>query len=118
MKGSWQASAVRGIALVGALLLGTTAVCAENVPPLIAKGETVYAEKKCAVCHAIKGKGGTAGPAARGPELSDVGAKRESQWLKTFMKDPRTVVPKAKMLPFKGNDEELEALVGYLGSLK
>ena len=91
---------------------------AQTDPAQVAKGEKVYLEKKCALCHAIKGKGGTAGPAARGPELSDVGAKRESQWLKTFMKDPRTVVPKAKMLPFKGNDEELEALVGYLGSLK
>lgn len=107
-----------GDVLAGALLFGTTAAWAQADPALITKGEKVYLEKKCAVCHAIKGKGGTAGPAARGPELSDVGAKRESQWLKTFMKDPRTVVPKAKMLPFKGNDEELEALVGYLGSLK
>ena len=38
--------------------------------------------------------------------------------MKTFMKDPKVLVPKAKMMAFKGGDEELEALVEYLGSLK
>jgi mono/diheme cytochrome c family protein len=85
---------------------------------LIAKGEKVFADKKCVPCHAIKGKGGTVGPTARGPELSTVGAKRDAQWLRTYLKDPKAVNPKAKMMAFKGTDEELEALVAYMGSLK
>ena len=113
MKGNWQAPAVLETAIVGALLLGMIEVFAENLPPLTAKGETVYAEKKCAVCHAINGKGGKVGG-----ELDEVGAKREAQWLKTFMKDPKAVMPNAKMPPFRGTDEELEALVAYMTSLK
>jgi len=76
-------------------------------------GEKIYAEKQCTICHAIQGKGGKLGP-----ELTDVGAKRDAKWLKTFMRDPKAVLPKAKMLPFHGNAEELEALVAYLSSLK
>ena len=82
-------------------------------PAQVAKGEKVYLEKKCAVCHAIRGTGGKAGP-----ELSEVGAKRDEPWLKTFMRDPKAMNPKSKMPPFRGTDEELEALVAYLASMK
>ncbi len=51
-------------------------------------------------------------------ELSGVGAKRDPPWLARFMKDPKALDPKAKMPAFKGTDEELEALVTYLASLK
>jgi mono/diheme cytochrome c family protein len=42
---------------------------------VIAKGEKIYADKKCAVCHMIKGKGGKVGP-----DLSAVGTKRDAVW--------------------------------------
>lgn len=106
------------IVLLGTLLLTITGAWAQAAPALIAKGEKVYAEKNCALCHVIKGKGGTVGPMARGPDLSTVGAQRNAQWLKAFMQEPKAVNPKAKMMAFKGTEEELEALVAYLGSLK
>ena len=102
-----------GDVLAVALLFVASMAWAQIDPAQVAKGEKVYLEKKCAICHAIRGTGGKAGP-----ELNAEGAKREAQWLKTFMKDPKVLVPKAKMMPFKGGDEELEALVEYLGSLK
>ncbi len=34
------------------------------------------------------------------------------------IKDPKSVNPDTKQPPFKGTDEELEALVAYLMSLK
>lgn len=104
--------------LTGMLLSATTTVLAEADPALIAKGEKIFAEKKCVPCHAIKGKGGIVGPGARGPDLSTVGAQRDVQWLKTFLKDPKAANPKSKMMAFKGSEEELEALVAYLASLK
>lgn len=106
------------VVLVGTLLLTITGAWAQVDPTLIARGEKIFAEKKCVPCHAIKGKGGTVGPAARGPDLSTVGAQRDAQWLKAFLKDPKAVNPKAKMMAFKGTEEELEAVVAYLGSLK
>lgn len=96
-----------------ALVVGAPLAWAQADPALIAKGEKVYTEKKCAVCHMIKSKGGKAGP-----DLSEVGAKRDAQWLKTFLKDPKAGNPKAKMMGFKGTEDELEALVAYLASLK
>jgi mono/diheme cytochrome c family protein len=98
-------------------LLATSVGGAEPDAALIAKGQQLYSDKKCGVCHAIKGKGGTAGP-ARGPDLSDVGAKRDPRWLIAFMKDPKSLNPGSKMMPYKGSQEELEALVAYLTSLR
>jgi nitric oxide reductase subunit C len=86
---------------------------AQADPALIAKGEKVYADKKCAMCHAINGKGGKSGG-----DLTDVGAKRDVDWLKQFTKDPRSVMPNAKMPAFRGSDEELEAVAAYMASLK
>jgi mono/diheme cytochrome c family protein len=102
-----------GMILVALLLFGMSAAWAEADPVQIARGEQVYTEKKCGFCHAIRGGGGKLGP-----DLSGVGAKRDEQWLKGFMKEPKAMNPKAKMLPFKGSDEELEALVAYMTSLQ
>ena len=105
--------------MISALVLATTTgAWAQADSTLIAKGETTFADKKCVLCHVIKEKGGTVGPLARGPDLSTVGAQRDAEWLKAFLKDPKAVTPNAKMMAFKGTQEELEALVAYLGSLK
>lgn len=106
------------LVLMSALVLAAMEAWAQADSALIAKGEAIFADKRCVLCHAINGKGGTVGPLARGPDLSTVGAQRDAQWLKAFMKDPKAVNPKAKMMAFKGTEEELEALVAYLGSLK
>jgi mono/diheme cytochrome c family protein len=94
------------------LLLGGNTVWAQG-DPLIMRGKQIYAEKKCAVCHMIKGKGGKTGG-----DLSDVGAKRDEQWLRAFIKDPKSMNPKSKMIIFKGSDQELDSLVAYMASLK
>ena len=78
----------------------------------VSGGEQIYSEKRCALCHVIQGKGGKAGP-----DLSDVGAKREVQWLEQFMIAPSAIVPNAKMPAFKGSAEERAALIVYLRSL-
>jgi mono/diheme cytochrome c family protein len=110
--------AKEGLMLMSALVLAATEAWAQADSALIAKGEKTFADKKCVLCHVIKEKGGTVGPLARGPDLSTVGAQRDAQWLKAFMKDPKAENSKAKMMSFKGTEEELEALVVYMGSLK
>ena len=107
-----------GLILMSALVLAAAEAWAQADSSLIAKGETTFSDKGCVPCHAINGRGGTVGPLARGPDLSTVGVQRDAQWLKAFMKDPKAVNPKAKMMAFKGTEEELEALVTYLGLLK
>jgi mono/diheme cytochrome c family protein len=108
----WRCLMVAG-GLACLWLAGQSSVWAEADQTLIAKGEKVYAEKRCGVCHMIKGKGGKVGG-----DLGGVGAKRDVSWLKAFIKDPKAVNAKSKMTPFKGTDDELEAVASYLLSLK
>lgn len=81
--------------------------------PEIEKGKKLFDEKKCSLCHAIGGKGGK-----KGPDLSDVGNKRDADWLMKFLQDPKGTIPGAKMMPVKATQEELSALIDYLLSLK
>jgi cbb3-type cytochrome oxidase cytochrome c subunit len=63
-----------------------------------------------------------------GGDLSNIGKERDSKWLQDFLKDPKTYfkdepdcTKKAKKKyrkRFKGSNEELEALISYLSSLK
>jgi cytochrome c len=99
--------------MVAVLLSERPTIWAQADSGQIARGEKVYVDKKCALCHAINGKGGKAGP-----DLSAVGAKRDANWLKAFLKDPKATNPKSKMMSFKGDGNELEALAAYLTSLK
>ena len=79
----------------------------------ISRGKQIYSDKQCALCHTIQGKGGKSGP-----DLSDVGRKRDAQWLERFLMSPSTVIPKAKMPSLKGGADERQALVAYLLSLQ
>ena len=79
----------------------------------IEKGKKLYEEKKCALCHAVSGKGGKLGP-----DLSEEGGKRDHAWLVKFLKNPKEGVPGGKMPPVKGSDEEISSLADYLLSLK
>ncbi|MDC4206603.1 MAG: cytochrome c [Candidatus Manganitrophus sp.] len=77
------------------------------------KGKKIYADKRCGLCHVIAGKGGK-----MGPDLTDVGNQRDHDWLTKFLKNPKEVVPGAKMMAVKGSEEEIAALVDYMLSLK
>src|SRR3990172_12113579 len=68
----------------------------------IEKGKKIYDEKRCSACHAIAGKGGKIGP-----DLSDVGNKRDGEWLTKFFKDPKGTVPESKHMVVKASDEEI-----------
>jgi mono/diheme cytochrome c family protein len=104
---------VRARIVLFGVLLSAGLAWAQRDPVQATKGADVYLQKKCNVCHSINGKGGKAGP-----DLGAEGTKRDVPWLKAFLKDPKASNPKSKMMPFKGSDEELEALVAYLTSLK
>lgn len=103
-----------GTVLVVALIFGNRVEGTQASSAFIAQGEKVYGDKKCAGCHMIGGQGGKIGG-----DLSQVGAKRDPQWLSTFLNNPKALVPKATIMPpFKGTEEELKALTAYLASLK
>jgi nitric oxide reductase subunit C len=73
-------------------------------------------DKKCKLCHSIKGEGGK--QADKGGPLDGVGGKHDRAWFEKYLQDPKAVKPDTKMPKFKYTDEELKALVDYLLSLK
>jgi mono/diheme cytochrome c family protein len=85
--------------------------------PLLVAGEeaSVY-EKRCKLCHSIAGSGG---PMAKmGGALDGVGSKRDAQWLKEYLKNPKSKSSQSAMPALKLTDEERDAVVRYLLSLK
>lgn len=100
----------RVIAVVAAFalvaLITVSAQAAEN-------GEQIFAQK-CAMCHAVNGKGGKVGP-----ELTKVSAKLKEKDIKAKLEDPKKSNPNSSMPSFKSLPKaDMKALLGYLKTLK
>lgn len=77
------------------------------------KGEKIYKDAKCSVCHKVGSTGGK-----MGPELTKVGATRDLAWLAKYLANPKAENPKNKMPPVKAKGADLDDLIAYLLSLK
>jgi len=83
-----------------------------------AKGEKVYADNKCALCHSIGDKGNKKGP------LDGVGSKYSAADLKAWVVDATgmTAKTKAERKPAMKNytlaADDVDALVAYMQTLK
>jgi mono/diheme cytochrome c family protein len=84
-----------------------------------ARGQKVYEEQKCSVCHSIGDKGNKKGP------LDDVGSKYKAEELREWLVNPQEMAAKAKATrkPMKKPytqlpKEDLDALVAYMQTLK
>lgn len=77
-----------------------------------AKGEKVYADLKCSMCHTLgTGK-------KMGPDLAKVGSTRDKAWLVKYLPSPKAENAKNKMPPTKAKGADLDNLIAYLLSLK
>jgi cbb3-type cytochrome oxidase cytochrome c subunit len=113
-------------------------------------GLNTFIEKRCYTCHTVASRAAdvdkakaafvkaqgveTGGEDAeeekdkRGGDLSDVGKKRQADWLKTFLKNPKPgfkddadcqrEAKKKDRKKFKGSDQELDTLIAFLMTLK
>lgn len=77
------------------------------------KGKDVFAAQRCALCHKIDGSGGVLGP-----DLSEVGTRRNAAWLFEYLPKPQANNPANKMPPVAVKGQDLDDLVAYLLSLK
>ena len=84
----------------------------------IAKGEKVYADQKCSLCHSVADKGNKKGP------LDGVGAKYSADELRQWIVDAKGMTAKTKaprkpeMKNYTLPKEDVDALVAYMQSLK
>lgn len=81
----------------------------------LSKGQRIYQNQNCSVCHIINGIGGTTGP-----ELTRVGARQpDIAWHVKHLKDPKSTMPNSAM-PGYGHlpEQDLKELADYLVSLR
>jgi cytochrome c oxidase subunit II len=99
-------------ARLAAMILGVVVVSAAWAAE---DGKALY-DQKCAACHSIGGQGGKM--ANLGGPLDGVGKKHDAAWLTEYLKDPKSKNPQSKMPKIQLTDEQLRAVVDYLGTLK
>ena len=84
----------------------------------VARGQAVYAEQKCSLCHSIAGKGNAKGP------IDDAGSKYSAADLKAWIVDAKGMTAKTKstrkpdMKSYTLPDADVDALVAYMLTLK
>ena len=101
---------------VGILIIASPAASAQDAT--ITKGQQVYADQKCGLCHSIGDKGNKKGP------LDGVGSKLSAADIRLWMTDAKAMTEKTKsmrkpeMKAYNLSKTDLDALVAYMQSLK
>ena len=107
--------------------LSLVALAVGVVPPLGAgdavesKGRVAFDENKCVMCHGVTAedlKPKAKSPKMLGPDLSGFTSEIEFPRMAAFLRGEETVKGARHRKPFKGTDEELQAILDWLGSLE
>ncbi len=103
---------------------GVTPAAGAASESLVTRGAQVFANGACVTCHAIRG---TAAQARVGPELTHVGSRRSiaantltntPENMRRWLRNPQAVKPGNLMPNLNLSDQDVDALVAYLQSLK
>jgi len=112
-----------GLVIAATALLTLASAGLASAQDATAKGQKVYTDQKCSMCHSIAGKGNTKGP------LDNVGTKLSADEIREWITDPAgmtakskaprkpemtTMAAKLKAIP----KDDVDALVAYLSTLK
>lgn len=103
---------------VGVLAMTLACATAASAQDAKAKGEKLFAEEKCSLCHSIGGKGNPKGL------LDSVGSKDTADDIRAWLTDAKAMTAKTKatrkpdMKQYTLAKEDVDALVAYLSSLK
>lgn len=82
---------------------------AQAAPGGSLSGDGLIAQYGCAGCHVIDGQGGRVGPS-----LDDVFERRDAEWIRVQLRDPRSHKRATAMPDFGLSDAEVEAIVRAL----
>ena len=80
-------------------------------------GQQIFSDSKCTKCHSIKSLE-MVSTKDDPVDLSNVGATQDAEFLKKYLVKEETMNDKKHKTKFKGSDEELDALVNWLLTLK
>jgi mono/diheme cytochrome c family protein len=108
---------MRGLLLTLGLCIGVaTAAAAQDAK--VGKGQQVFTDQKCSLCHSIAGKGNAKG------SLDGVGTKLSADEIRSWITDAKGMTAKTKatrkpeMKAYTLPKDDVDALVAYLSSLK
>jgi len=87
MPGAWQLHPSE-VEAVAAYVRSLGAVPSETLPGDPSRGEKIYLAKGCPGCHVLAGKG-----EGFGPELTEIGARRNGAHLRQAILQPGTLLP-------------------------
>jgi mono/diheme cytochrome c family protein len=108
---------MRAMAIAVMLCLGLAASAAAQ-DAKVAKGQQVFADQKCSLCHSIAGKGNAKG------SLDSVGSNLSADEIRGWITDAKGMIAKTKptrkpeMKAYSLPKDDVDALVAYLSTLK
>ncbi|HET7010947.1 MAG TPA: c-type cytochrome [Anaerolineales bacterium] len=76
-------------------------------------GRRLFEGLECLVCHRVGLRGGGVGPV-----LTHIGLARSADWLRDLLLEPGSKFPDGQMPDYELSPGQVDALVGYLGSLR
>jgi cytochrome c2 len=71
-------------------------------------GPEVYLNE-CVKCHKLRGTGGS-----KGPDLTDIFKKKDENYIRRYIMDPRSIKPDGTMPPSEISEHELDLVMAYL----
>jgi mono/diheme cytochrome c family protein len=107
---------MRAVMLTAVMCVGVAASAAAQDAK--AKGQQLFTDQKCTLCHSVGDKGNKKGP------LDDVGSKLSSAEIREWITDAKGMTAKMKttrkpeMKAYSLPKDDVDALVAYLSSLK
>jgi mono/diheme cytochrome c family protein len=108
---------MRSAVMTAVLCLGVAAAAAAQ-DAKVTKGQQVFTDQKCSLCHAIGDKGNKKGP------LDGVASKLSADEIRSWISDAKGMTAKTKatrkpeMKAFTLPKDDVDALVAYLTTLK
>jgi mono/diheme cytochrome c family protein len=108
---------MRSVLFTATLCLGLAATAAAQ-DAKVTKGQQLFADQKCTLCHSIGDKGNKKGP------LDGVASKLSADEIRSWITDAKGMTAKAKatrkpeMKAYALPKDDVDALVAYLMTLK
>ena len=109
-------AAVPWIALLVAA--GPVAGAAPAAAPGKLDGKAIFLAQKCNLCHAVSSAAverTSKSEKMKGPDLAGVGKRREAVWMRRWLAKEESVNGKKHLFTYKGTQQELDALIAWLG---
>lgn len=108
---------IRSLAVASGLLVASVlSVAAQD-----GAGKKAFMDVKCDRCHSIESEDIEATVVSekmRGPDLAKLEESKDASWITQYLKREVKVDDKQHRFPWKGSDEQLQAIADWVASLE